>query len=269
MFLAKVRQEMTGITRRTRLFPVLLVAVIALILGITVSESWAIDNLTIDTEFAETAIFFEENTTDGDLGIQIFFDGEPWDFVWVISPENRVVFSVNNGGSLSEIGSTEVFTESAEPSFNELPREELLGLFPEGEYTFIGTTVEGETMAGTSMLSHDLAAPVSLELDLNVNNNSAVIEWADESAVSDPEIIGYEVVTEMVVEDESGEELVFVNTATFPASVTSFTVSPEFISLALDYQAADQLLEAKIEIIAIEESGNKTITEEVVFEAEE
>jgi hypothetical protein len=51
--------------------PVFLVAVIALILGITVSESWAIDNLTIDTEFAETAIFFEENTTDGDcLGHQ-------------------------------------------------------------------------------------------------------------------------------------------------------------------------------------------------------
>ncbi|MHA2220409.1 MAG: hypothetical protein ACXACY_31445, partial [Candidatus Hodarchaeales archaeon] len=66
MFLAKVRQEITGITGRTRLLPVFLVAVIALILGITVSESWAIDNLTIDTEFAETAIFFEENTTDGD-----------------------------------------------------------------------------------------------------------------------------------------------------------------------------------------------------------
>ncbi|UCE79855.1 MAG: hypothetical protein JSV13_04245, partial [Nitrospiraceae bacterium] len=178
-------------------------------------------------------------------------------------------FSVNNGGSLSEIGSTEVFTESAEPSFDEIPREDLLGMFPEGEYTFIGTTVEGETIAGTSMLSHSLAAPVSLEIDVNVNSNSAVIEWTDESAVNDPEIIGYEVVSEIVAENESGEELVFVNTATFPASVMSFTVSPEFVSMALDYQAADQLLEAKVEVIAIEESGNKTITEEAVFEAEE
>jgi hypothetical protein len=102
-----------------------------------------------------------------------------------------------------------------------------------------------------------------------MDNSSAVIQWADKSEEGDPAIVGYEVVAEMVAEDESGEEQVYVNNATFPASVGSFTVSPEFVGMALDFKEADKLLEAKFEVIAIEESGNKAITEEVVFEAEE
>jgi hypothetical protein len=249
------------------MLPIFLAAVIALIVGVTGSESWAIDNLITETEFAETAIFFEENATDGDLGIQIFFDGEPWEIVWVISPENHVVFDVSNGGSLNEIGSTEVFTESAEPSFDELSREELLALFPGGEYKFIGITVEGKVIGGTTMLTQDL--PAAVDVELVVMGDSSIIEWVDKSGIGDPEIVSYEVVTEMVVEDASGEERVFVNTATFPASVTSFTVSPEFVGAALDFFTEGELLEAKVEVIAIEESGNKTITEEIVFEAEE
>jgi hypothetical protein len=50
MFSAKVRKEMTGITRHTLLLSVLLAAVIALTLGISASESWA-ENI----EFDDTA----------------------------------------------------------------------------------------------------------------------------------------------------------------------------------------------------------------------
>ncbi|UCE78724.1 MAG: hypothetical protein JSV13_09495 [Nitrospiraceae bacterium] len=267
MFLEKEREKMNGRTRHMGMLPVLLAAVIALIMGITASESWAINFGFIENEFSETAIFFEENATDGDLGIQIFFDGEPWMMVRVFSPEDSTVFNVMNGGSLMQIGSTEVFTESAEPSFDELPREELLALFTEGEYTFLGTIVGGGLMVGTAMLTHDL--PVPVDVALVVNGDSAIIEWVDKSEDGDPEIVGFEVVIEMVVEDDSGEERVFVNTATFPASVTSFTISQEFISAAFDFFAEGELLEVKFEVIAIEESGNKTITEQIVFEAEE
>jgi hypothetical protein len=75
------------------------------------------------------------------------------------------------------------------------------------------------------MLSHKLPAPVELEIELDMDNSSAVIQWADKSEEGDPAIVGYEVVAEMVAEDESGEEQVYVNNATFPASVGSFTVS--------------------------------------------
>jgi hypothetical protein len=117
------------------------------------------------------------------------------------------------------------------------------------------------------MLTQDL--PAAVDVELVVMGDSSIIEWVDKSGIGDPEIVSYEVVTEMVVEDASGEERVFVNTATFPASVTSFTVSPEFVGAALDFFTEGELLEAKVEVIAIEESGNKTITEEIVFEAEE
>jgi len=54
-----------------------------------------------------------------------------------------------------------------------------------------------------------------------------------------------------------------VNTAILPGTATSFTASPEFVALT----ALDGLMAAKVEVVAREESGNKTITEVVVFEA--
>lgn len=166
-----------------------------------------------------------------------------------------------------QIGSTEVFTESAEPSFDELSREELLALFTEGEYTFLGTMVGGELMVGTAMLTHDL--PVPVDVALVVNGDSAIIEWVDKSEDGDPEIVGYEVVIEMIAEDTSGEEREFVNTATFPVAITSFTISPEFVNAAVNFFNEGELKEVKVEVIAREESGNKTITEVLIFEADD
>ncbi len=73
---------------------------------------------------------------------------------------------------------------------------------------------------------------------------------------------------EMVV-DESGEERVFVHSVDFPASVTEMTVSGEFADLAEQFETAGTLVELKVEVIAIEASGNKTITEENLLEEEE
>ena len=66
----------------------------------------------------------------------------------------------------------------------------------------------------------------------------------------------------MVIEDD--EERVFVDSATFPGFVTEFTVSPEFLDLieaAVDEEIVEEL---KVELIAREQSGNKTITEKEV-----
>ena len=88
---------------------------------------------------------------------------------------------------------------------------------------------------------------------------------AEQECIDEPvEIAGYEAVFEMVA-DESGEERVFVNTATLPASATAFTASPEFVVAAAAFRAAGDLLELKVEVIAIEASGNKAITEETLW----
>jgi len=266
MFSAMDRKKKFGITRRTGLLLIFLVVAMGfLILGPDIPETWAAGNNA--EEFDETAVFFEYNSTDLDLGLHIFFDATGWEKVDVKGP-NGTTFSVKNGGSLKKIGSTEVFTESAEPPLDEENLEEsiaaFLAMFPEGEYSFEGKTVDGLKLEGTATLTHDLPVPVSLDVGA-----FPFVEWTDNSEAGDPEIIGYEVVVEMVVEDPLVEERVLVNTATFPASVTSFTVSPEFAALIADFETAGELLELKVEVIATEASGNRTITEEVLFEAEE
>jgi hypothetical protein len=213
--------------------------------------------------FDDAQIFFEFNSTDLDLGIQIFFDADEWVEVEVRGPDGRI-FRVENDGSLREIGSTEVFTESEEPELDENNLEEsiaeFLAMFPEGEYEFSGTTVGGDELVGTATLTHDLPAAVSLDVE-----GFPFVEWAP--GVDGPAIVGYEVVAEMTVV-EALEEREFVNTATLPATVESFTFSQEFADLADEFETSGELSELKVEVIAIEESGNKTITEESLIEEE-
>ena len=96
----------------------------------------------------------------------------------------------------------------------------------------------------------------------------------------DFEIVAYEAVFEMealVGEEDDEEELeeqVFVDTVTLPADATMVTASPEFTQLAVRAERAANRgeiegAELKFEVIAKEESGNSTITEEGVFELPE
>jgi hypothetical protein len=216
-------------------------------------------------EFDEANIFFEFNSTDLDLGIQIFFDATGWEKVTVKGPDGKV-FDVRNGGGLKQIGSTEVFTESEEPLLDEEDLEAAMAAFmakfPAGEYTFEGKTIGGERLVGSAELTHDLPAPVALMVGEFPN-----IAWIP--TPNGVPVTGYEIVIEMVVQVDEDEEREFVNTATFPASVTSFTVAEQFMDMVLEFTAAETLLELKVEIIASEASGNKTITEVVLFDAED
>ena len=70
------------------------------------------------------------------------------------------------------------FFESAEPSFDVQTLDELLVLFPEGEYKFLGRTTDGVPLRGKALLTHaipdlpDLVLPI--EGDENVDPNNTV-----------------------------------------------------------------------------------------------
>jgi hypothetical protein len=200
-------------------------------------------------ELDEAEIRIEINDTDGDAGIQIFLDAEGWDSMAVQDPSGEEIFTVTNSGSVATQGVTELFFESAEPSFDEQSLEELLALFPEGEYTFSGTTIDGEELVGSATLTHALPdAPVLIfpEEDGEVDPEDLEVSW---EAVADPagsEIVGYHVVV------ERDEDPVRVFSADVPADVTSLEVSEEFLEAGIPY---------KFEVLAIEASGNQTISE--------
>ena len=80
-------------------------------------------------EFSDAAIRIEINDTDGDAGIQMFVDGEPWKTLKVVCPDGKRVLEVKAKGSVRQQGLTELFFESAEPSFEDQTLEELKDLF--------------------------------------------------------------------------------------------------------------------------------------------
>ena len=259
-------EKKTEMTRSIGMLPVILVAVIALTLGAAAPEVWAAERV----EFDEAEIFFEFNSTDLDLGLHIFFDAEAWKEVEVKDKSGEEIFEVENDGSLKEIGSTEVFTESAEPPLCDEDEDdcdvdeaihEFQARFPAGEYRFRGRTVDGKKLKGSAYLSHEL--PTAPEIDAPEDlANPFVIEWYQPAG--GPKVVGYEVVAEMVIDGRT-----FVNTATLPGRATRFTVSREFIRLAARAQRAERLEEFKVEVIARAANLNKTITEEAVFELPE
>jgi len=232
--------------RHMRVLPPLVV-VAALALGTVVTEGWADDDdeRASQTFLDHAKIIIEFNATDADVGIQAFLGGPSWEVVEIVSPDGRRVFHVDRG-SLKELGINELFFESEEPSLDDFPLEQFLALFPEGEYKFLGKTAEGDKLVGTAALTHDIPdGPVVISpVDGPVNPNNTVIKWNPVTSPPGIEIVGYHVTVER-------EDPPRVLSADVPATSTSFAVPANFLEPGTEY---------KFEVLAIEVSGNQTIT---------
>jgi hypothetical protein len=223
--------------------------------------------------FAEANVFVELNDTDGDLGVHALIDGEAWKLLEIEAPNERVVLKVTGMGRLRQQGLTEIFFESAEPSFDELSPEEFFERFPEGNYEIEGITLEGAELESTAEFTHVLPAPPdnilvsgvaaaeSCDADpLPSVSRPVTIAW-DAVTESHPdigrlepdiEIVGYQV----VVEREEPTLLIF--SIDLPPDVTSITVPDDFVALGT---------ELKFEVLVREASGNQTAVESC-FEVE-
>jgi hypothetical protein len=130
---------------------------------------------------------------------------------------------------------------------DDVPIDELLALFPEGQYKFFGQTVEEKRLVGTATLTHAVPAEPSNVSARVGPGNTLIISWdaITDSAAGFPDksinIVGYQVI-------------VAAFQVTVPATITSVTVSPEFVaSLAPgDHPFA---------VLVIEAGRNQTITE--------
>jgi len=206
------------------------------------------------------SIIIETNATDGDSGIQIFVDGEGWDLLDIMSPDGTTLVDILAESSVGVQGINELFFESAEPSFDELPLDQFLARFPEGEYKIIGVTTEGDELVGTATLTHILPCGAEIktpEEDEEVDPDDTVIAWDEVTEEFDPdgecndsaelEIVSYQVI---VIREDEEPELEF--TVTLPPDVTSITVPSEFLLPGTEY---------KFEILAKEASGNQTLVE--------
>jgi hypothetical protein len=230
-------------TRHMLTLKVILVAVAMLL--VTSPKIWAIP-------LSDARILIEINATAGDAGIQMFLDGEGWSRCTVRDPGGNTVVEFQALASVGVQGITELFFESAEPSFDEQTLDELLDLFPAGKYKFDCITTEGQRLKRSATLTHKLpAGPVVLPEEGAAVNPTlpVVIEWSEVTeAFPGGElgiIAGYEIIVERLTDG-----LKF--SIKLPATDRSVTLPPEFVKPRTEY---------KFEVLAIENSGNQTITE--------
>lgn len=229
-------------------------------------------------EFDETAVLVEINATDGDIGFHTLLDADAWKDVRIDAPDGQLLFKEQAKGSLADQGLTENVFESdeplcapdeEEPDAQVVPLSEFVDRFEAGTYRFTGQTLDNEGLEGTAELTHDLpAAPEILGFD------GTTITWQpgtdlgrcqDDELVSNGtipapgsvEIVAWEVVVEPA-DDEAVDPLRVFSVQLPGDAPNTVTVPAEFISA---YQAED-VAEFKVEIGAIESSGNRTFSEE-------
>ena len=235
--------------RHIRILSVFMVAMVALILMVAAPEGWAAQIL-----FSKAKIIFEFNSSGPDLGIQVSLDGEPWNEIKIVGPNGGKIFEVKANGSLKKFGLTELFAESNEPNFEDVPPEDILDRFPAGVYKFSGKTVEGDKLVGTAMLTHAIPDGPSV-VSTQVMNGDLVISWVAPPPVSSLtglpiNIVGYQVIIERADNDQLGAASRIFDVKL--PTVTNVTVPPQFLEPGKEY---------KFEVLAIEAGGNQSITE--------
>src|SRR5262245_23345535 len=171
---------MRRITTRRHLgvLAVSLTAAVALVLGVTIHPSWGQSHKKApQMAFEEASIYIEFNSTGQDAGIQVALDAEAWKSLKIVSPDGRKILDLTGKGSLRKLGLSEFFFESDEPALEDLPLDEFLALFPEGEYKFLGKTPDGETLFSTATFSHEIpSAPVIVSPAVQ-DPAHTVIQW--------------------------------------------------------------------------------------------
>lgn len=190
-------------------------------------------------------IFIEYNASGNDLGFHVFLDGQNWKDMAIVNPDGEPIFVVEGSGAYADIGMTELFFEGAEPSLDDVPLDELLDEFPEGRYRFTGTTVDDDLIRRNARLSH--AVPAAPVVSSQVIGDHITISWLP--VVGTPpgfpvrpiDITGYQVIVETFQ-------------VTLPDSSTQLTLPAEF---AASLDPGEHLFE----VLAIDVSGNQTITE--------
>jgi hypothetical protein len=198
--------------------------------------------------FSIAKLYIEYNASANDLGFHVSLDGEDWTVLNIVNPAGTTIAEFTGHGAYANLGMTEFFFEGAEPSLDEFPLGQLLALFPEGKYKFIGQTVDGTRLTSMDTLTH--AVPAGPSVSADVNGGNVVIRW---QAVTSPppgfpnrriDIVGYQVIV------ENGPQRVL--DIKLPSTARSVTVPPEFLQANTAYL---------FEVLAIEASGNQTITE--------
>jgi hypothetical protein len=213
---------------------------------------------------AAAKLFIEYMATDGDLGVHGLFDDQGWRELCVYDPRGTLVLQVTPQSQLRDLTLAGIFFESREPPLAEFSFDDLKTHFSAGEYTVVGTNYDGTGLVGAATFTHDLPAPPVITAPVVVEEEAAdeavvsidnlVVEWEDVTATVEGNpvtITGYEIIiTKVEHEDPHGLSRPIYDVHV-PADRNRLSVPIEFLESGTLYE---------LEVLALEESGNQTIT---------
>ena len=214
-----------------------------------------------DGGLKQAKLIIEHNATDNDTGFQAFVDADGWEKLEIIGPKGLVA-EFQGHDAVGELGMTELFFESHEPENAKMPIAELLAKMPAGDYEFRAAASklggQGGMMTGTALLTHKIPAGVTLiepKSDASVPLADLKLRWRGTGKAldgTDIKLISYQLIVEK--EEEPHVNMIGKRGLSMhlPASVTEMTVPAAVLEAGTAY---------KWEVLAIEESGNQTLTE--------
>lgn len=213
----------------------------------------------------EARIYIEHNATDADTGVHGTFDQEGLAAGCLSAPDGTPIVLLDAAGQLDGLGVNQFFFESREPPNDEYPIDRLRADFPEGEYRVSGLDHEGVRRVGAARFTHAIPAPpvvVAPELaadeesatDVALAADQVTVRWEPVTETLDAgsvEIVGYEVIVTKVDHDDPDALSRPVFDVHLPPTATDLAVTPSFLEPGVTYE---------LEVLAIEASGNQTIT---------
>lgn len=213
--------------------------------------------------FGEAELYFELNHSASDLGIHSSIDGGAYNELEIYSPKKQTTLRLSASRTLARQGLTQLFWESAEPTFDQLSPPAFFNRFPEGKYRIKAESNGGGKLTATVNLSHVMAAPASnitvsgvpaaVNCDapnLPLVSAPVVIEW-DPVVTSHPTVGKAGPVTISRYEFFTEQGVVKFGVTLLPTT-TSFQVPPEVLTTGGQF---------KFEIIARTSTGNNTAIE--------
>jgi hypothetical protein len=204
-----------------------------------------------------TKLFIEHNATAGDTGVHGLFDGIDWQKLCVYDPHGHLILEVEPNRQLRTQSISGIFFESAEPPNEEVPIEEILRRFPQGQYAVRGRAKDGRRLTGAATFTHAIpAAPVITfpQEDGVVSAANLTVSWNHVTTTLDGAPLnrtGYEVIVTKDVPDDPHGFSRPVLSVHVPPAVTSLTIPHEFLEPSTTYE---------LEVLVLEVSGNQTIT---------
>jgi hypothetical protein len=208
-------------------------------------------------QIATAKLIVEYNATDEDIGVHGAFDDQGWSKLCVYDPSGSPVLNVSPKSQLKDLTMAGIFFESREPPIDEFSFADLKAKFPEGQYKVKGLSFDGTVLVGSARFTHDVprAPKVTAPADgATVDPDDLTVKWRDVTKTVDGDpvnITAYEVI---VTKEQH------VDPHGFSQPIYDVHVPPDRNSLSVPEEFLEPNTEYELEVLALEESGNQTIS---------